>query len=199
METEFNPGLLVSETIHANIEVTMKVLEQLTELAALASEKISQSLLSDNKILSCGVGQGAALSQIFSAHLLNRFQYERPGLPAVNLSADATTLTAITRDNSFQDIFANQIRALGQPGDVLLMVCDTGSNAALQAIQSAHDREILTVALTSQECRNISSLMLPEDIELNIPSTNRARVGEAQLLLINAICELLDHQLFGGY
>lgn len=199
MEAEINPGLQVSETIHGNIEVTMRVLEQLTELIASASELIARSLLSDNKILSCGIGQGAALSQIFCSHLLNRFHYERPGLPAVNLSADATTLTAITQDSSFQDIFANPIRALGQPGDILLMICDSGSNAALQAIQSAHDREMLTVALTSSECKQLTSLMLPEDIELCIPSGNRARVCEAQLLLINCLCEQLDKQLFGGY
>lgn len=199
MEAEYNPGLQVSETIHSNIEVTMRVLEQLTELIAQASELITQSLLSDNKILCCGVGQGAALSQIFSTQLLNRFQYERPGLPAVNLSVDATTITAITQDNSFQDIFSNPIRALGQPGDILFMVCDAGSNAGLQAIQSAHDREMLTVALTGQDCKHISSLMLPEDIELCIPSSSRARVCEAQLLLINSICDQLEKQLFGGY
>lgn len=199
MESEYNPGLQVSEIIHGNIEVTMQVLEQMPADIADGAALAAQCLLNDNKILCCGSGQSAALSQVFSTNLLNRFQYERPALPAVNLSSDSTTITAITQDNSFQDVFANQVRALGQPGDVLLLVCDSNTNTALQAIQAAHDREMQILAITCGDCQDISALLLPEDLELCVPGNHRARIAEAQLLLINCLCELIDHQLFGGY
>ena len=199
MESEYRSDEQASELIHGNIEVTMQVLEALPAAINDCAAQIVQSLLNDKKVVCCGSGQSAALSQIFSANLLNRFQYERPSLPAVNISADATTLTAITSDSSFQDVFANQIRALGQPGDSLLLITCGSSNALLQAIQSAHDREMTVIAINSQDSQDISALLLPEDLELRVPSSNRARIAEAQLLIINCICELVDQQLFGGY
>lgn len=199
MEAEYRPDLQVSELIHGNIDVTMQILETLPTAIADCAQLIVHSLLSENKLLSCGVGQSAALSQILTANLLNRFHYDRPSLPAINISADATTLTAIAGDNSFQDIFANQIRALGQSGDLLLLIAQTSSNVTLQAIQAAHDREMIVIPICSEQCQDISALMLPEDMELRVPSTNRARIAEAQLLIIHCICELIDQQLFGGY
>lgn len=199
MDSEYGPDQQVSEVIHANIETTMQVLEQLPAAIAECSDRIVQCLLEDKKVLCCGFGAAAALAQMFSANLLNRFQYERPGLPAVNLSADAATLTAIARDNSFQDVFAHQIRSLGQPGDLLLLITDSSSNATLQAIQAAHDREMSVIALTSRDSEDISALLSVEDFELRAPSDNRARIAEAHLLIINCLCELVDQHLFGGY
>lgn len=199
MDSDYSADNPTTELIHGSIETVMQVLEQLPPSIEVAADIITQCLLSENKVLCCGTGQSAALTQLFASNLLNRFQYERPSLPAINLSADATTLTAIAGDNTFQDVFANQIRALGQPGDVLLLVSHSNSNSLLQAIQSAHDREMIVIALVSQSDQDVSALMLPEDLELRAPSDNRARVAEAQLLLINCICELIDQQLFGGF
>ena len=83
-----------------------------------AAALMTQCLLEDGKILSCGNGGSAADSQHFSSELLNRFELERPGLPAVALTTDSSTLTSIGNDYSFADIFAKQVRALGQPADV---------------------------------------------------------------------------------
>lgn len=199
MDSDYSPDQQVSEVIHGNIETTMQMLEQLPAEIAECSERIVQCLLEDKKILSCGGGAAAAMAHIFTANLLNRFQYERPGLPAINLNADATTLTAIARDNSFQDVFAHQIRSLGQAGDVLLLITDSSSNATLQALQAAHDREMTVIALTSRESEDIAALLSAEDFELRAPSDNRARIAEAHLLTINCLCELVDQHLFGGY
>jgi D-sedoheptulose 7-phosphate isomerase len=189
----------VVELFHQSIDSKMQTLDEVSGHIASCSELIVRCLLSENKILCCGEGQSGALAQIFSANLLNRFHYERPSLPALCLSSDATTLTAITGDNTFNDIFSKQIRALGQAGDALLVIANgNGSGSTLQAIQAAHDREMLVVAIHDQDSSDIASLLLPEDFGIKVPGDNRARVGETQLLVINCLSELIDRQLFGS-
>ncbi len=188
-----------AELFHGNIESTMQSLDTLTAVTSACGELIVHCLLNEKKVLCCGEGRSGALAQIFSSNLLNRFNYERPSLPAIALNSDATTLTAIAGDGSFTDIFAKQIRALGQAGDALLLISNDGNyGASLQAIQAAHDREMLVISISNQDCSDISALLLPEDIELLVPGNSRARVLETQLLIINSISELIDLQLFGG-
>src|ERR671910_1714194 len=93
---------------------------------AAAAATMSQTLLEDGKILSCGNGGSAGDAQHFSSELLNRFEMERPGLPAVALTTDTSTLTSIANDYSYEDIFGKQIRALGRPNDVLLAISTSG-------------------------------------------------------------------------
>ena len=89
---------------------------------------MTRCLLEDGKILSCGNGGSAADAQHFSSELLNRFELERPGLPALALTTDSSTLTSIANDYAFVEIFAKQVRALGQPGDVLLAISTSGNS-----------------------------------------------------------------------
>ena len=189
----------VIELFHSSIDTTMQSLDLLADTITDCGSLLVQGLLSDNKILCCGEGQSGALAQIFASNLLNRFNYERPSLPAIALCADATTLTAVTGDSTFNEVFATQIRALGQPGDLLLLLSNgSGSGTTLQAIQAAHDREMIVISISNEDCSDISALMLPEDIALCIPSANRARVAEVQLLSLNCFCDLIDQQLFGS-
>lgn len=188
----------VIDLFHDNIDINMQTLDELAETIFHASELLANCLLSDGKILCCGEGQSGALSQIFSSNLVNRFDYERPSLPAISLASDATLLSALAADSSFNDVFAKQIRALGLPGDTLIIIANGGaSGTILQSIQAAHDRDMAVIALSRASNTDISSLMTPEDIDLLIPSTNRARVVEAQLLVLNTLCDLIDIQLFG--
>lgn len=188
----------VSEIFHCNIDTVMRTMEELPDCIADGGALLAQCLLSEGKILCCGESQSGALAQIFASNLLNRYNYERPSLPAMALSADATTLTAITSDGNFNDIFAKQIRALGQPGDILLLVANSdAAGTGLQAIQAAHDREMLVISVSCGE-HDSAALLLPEDVEICVPNTDRARVAEAQLLILNCLCELIDHQLFGS-
>ena len=190
----------VIDLFHSNIDTTMQSLDLLAATISDCGTLLVQCLLSENKILCCGEGQSGALAQIFAATLLNRFDYERPSLPAIVLNADATTITALTGDGTFNEVFASQIRALGQPGDLLLVISNgSGAGTTLQAIQAAHDREMLVISVSNQEHSDIASLMLPEDMELVIPSSNRARVAETQFLTINCLCDLIDQQLFGSH
>lgn len=187
----------VVSIIHNSIDSTMQSMDAMVPQVAKASELLVRCLLSEQKIICCGEGQSGALSQIFTANLLNRFDHERPSLPAISLSADAATITAICGDATFNEIFSRQIRAVGQPGDVLVIISNgSGSGTTLQAVQAAHDREMLVVALCDRENTDISSLLGPEDMDLIIPHANRARIAEIQLLTLNCLCDLIDQQLF---
>jgi len=197
MQSELDQHVI--ELFHSTIDLTMASLDSLAAVISDSGALLAQCLLSENKILCCGDGQHGALAQIFCSNLVNRFDYERPGLPAIALSVDATTITAIAADGSFSDIFAKQIRALGQAGDILLVLSTgAGSSSTLQAIQAAHDREMIVISLCDQSSSDIAAIIQPEDIEINIPSTNRARILEVQLQTVNYLCELIDWQLFGG-
>lgn len=156
------------------------------------------ALLNEGKILSCGNGGSAGDAQHFSSELLNRFERERPSLPAVALTTDSSTITSIANDYSHNEVF-QQIRALGQPGDVLLAISTSGNSAnVIQAIQAAHDREMLVVALTGRDGGGMASLLLPEDVEIRVPSKITARIQEVHLLAIHCLCDLIDRQLFGS-
>lgn len=185
---------------HESIEAKMHAGEQLAPLIANASEFIVHALLNEKKILTCGNGISAAQAQIFTASLINRFEQERPSLPSFNLGSDFTTQTAIGSDSSFNDIYAKQIRALGQPGDILLLLTSTGkASNLLQAISAAHDKEMQVIALTAGDGGDVAALLTHGDIELRVPLFAKARIHEVHLLSLFCLCDLIDQQLFGGY
>src|SRR5690606_4815448 len=125
---------------------------ELAPLIVAAARMMTQALLADGKILACGNGGSASDAQHFSGELLNRFELERPGLPAIALTTDSSTLTSIANDYEFNEIFSKQVRALGHPDDVLLAISTSGnSENVLRAIHSAHERGMKVVALTGRD------------------------------------------------
>jgi D-sedoheptulose 7-phosphate isomerase len=178
---------------------TKQAAEALAPEIVRAAELMSASLLRDGKILSCGNGGSAADAQHFSGELLGRFEMERPGLPAVALTTDTSTLTAVANDYSYAEIFAKQVRALGQSGDVLLALSTSGnSENVLRAITAAHDRGMSIVALTGGDGGKMSQALQSEDIEIRVPSGRTCRVQETHILVIHCLCDLIDVSLLGG-
>jgi len=172
---------------------------ELAPLIASAAQLMTQSLLHDGKILSCGNGGSAADAQHFSAELLNRFELERPGLPACALTTDSSTLTSIANDYEFNEIFAKQVRALGQPGDVLLAISTSGnSENVLRAIHAAHERGMRVVALTGRDGGSIGQALHTEDVELRVPAQRTCRIQEVHVLIIHCLCDLIDAELLGA-
>ena len=133
----------------------------------------------------------------FSSEILNRFEMERPPLPAIALTTDSSTLTAIGNDYSYDDIFSKQIKALGQKGDVLLAISTSGNSAnVIRAIDAAQDRGMSVVALTGRDGGEMAAALSDSDIEIRVPSERTARIQEVHLLVIHCLCDLIDRSLF---
>jgi D-sedoheptulose 7-phosphate isomerase len=188
----------IKNHFHLSIETKMAAAECLPESIAEAGERMVQCLLEEHKILSCGNGGSAGDAQHFSAEMLNRFEIERPSLPAIALSTDTSTITSIANDYSYKEIFSKQINALGQPGDVLLAISTSGnSENILHAIEAAHQRGMAVVALTGRDGGKIADLLELDDIEIRVPSPTTSRIQETHLLIIHCLCDLIDFRLFG--
>ena len=170
----------------------------LAEPLSTAAQMVTQCLLGGGKVLSCGNGGSAGDAQHFSSEMLNRFEMERPGLPAVALTTDSSTLTSIANDYSYDQVFAKQGSALGQQGDILLAISTSGNSANVnRAIDAAHDREMQVIALSGKQGGDMATLLTADDVEIRVPSDSTARIQEVHLLAIHCICDLVDHQLLG--
>lgn len=190
----------VIQLFHESIEATMNAGELFAPLLADASQMIVNALLQERKLLVCGNGIAHANAEILTACLVNRFEQERPSLPAMTLGCDATVLSAVANETSYNDVYAKQIRALGNPGDILVVFATGGSSSNLvQAVSAAHDKEITVVAFTGQNVGDTAAILDAHDVELRVPAEQAARIQEVHLLSVFCLCDLIDRQLFGGY
>jgi phosphoheptose isomerase len=181
-----------------SIQTKINAADSISNIIAEASEEIVQALLEGYKILTCGNGGSTCNALYFSSQMLNRFKQERPALPAIALNADIPTLTAIANDYHFSDVFAKQVRALGQPGDILLAISTSGNSAnILNAIKAAHDKNMGVIALTGQDGGKIVDYLQERDIEIRVPADDTSRIQETHLLIIHCICDIVDFRLFG--
>ncbi len=182
-----------------SIETKRNALEELIIPIKHAANCISDSLLNEGKVLSCGNGGSAGDAQHFSAELLNRFEIERPSLPAVALTTDSSTLTAIANDYEYDQIFSKQILALGTNRDVLLAISTSGNSPnIIKAVQAAHERNMQVLSLTGNKGGKLAKLLKGDDIEIRVPSDRTARIQEIHLLVIHCLCDIIDAILFGG-
>jgi len=181
-----------------SIQTQQEAMSGLCELIEYASQRLVSALLNDKKILACGNGRSASAVQLLASAMLNQYERDRPSLPVIALNTDAVTLTAIANDYHFDDIFAKQLRALGQSGDILIAYTDGNHSANLaKAVNAAHDKDISVIALTGGNGGMMSPLLDETDIEIRVPSNSSARIQEVQVLITHCLCDLIDHQLFG--
>ena len=191
---------IISSNFQSTIETIAASVDTLAEPVNRASELMVRALLADRKIITCGNGVDGALAQLFACNLLSRFEHDRPALPALALNSDGTSLTAIAETGGLNDIYSRQLRALGQPGDVLLCISSAGeANNLLRATQAAHERNMGVVALSNATDSELGTLLHPEDVEIRIDSLRRPRVVELHTMTLNCLCELIEHSLFGSY
>lgn len=185
---------------HESIEATMHTGESLAPHIVQASEVIVEALLNGHKVLTCGNGISSSMAQILTSSLVHRFEQERPSLPAFTLGTDLSLQTAVASESGLNDIYAKQLRALGQEGDILVLFTSTGNaGSLLQAISAAHDRDMRVIALTGGEGGDASSLLDHRDIELRAALDSGIRIQEVHLLTLFCLCDLIDQHLFGGF
>ncbi len=170
----------------------------LSKPIAAAVQAVLASVTNGGKVLVCGNGGSAADAQHFAAEFVGRFERERPELAAIALTTDSSILTAIANDYDFNVVFSRQVRALGQPGDVLLAISTSGNSAnVLAAIDAAHEREMVVVGLSGRNGGKMASALRETDVHIIVPHERTARIQEVHLLTLHCICDAVDHQLLG--
>ena len=189
--------------IHAHFadsaELKQRSAGALAPRIAAAARAMTDCLAAGGKVLSCGNGGSAGDAQHFSAELLNRFEMERPGLPAIALTTDSSTLTSIANDYAYEQIFSKQVLALGREGDVLLAISTSGNSANVNAaVEAAHEQGMRVVALSGRDGGRMADLLAAGDVEIRVPAERTARVQEVHLLAIHCLCDLVDRALFGS-
>ncbi|EFK10699.1 putative phosphoheptose isomerase [delta proteobacterium NaphS2] len=158
------------------------------------SEKIASTFLADRKLLICGNGGSAADAQHMAAEFVNRFELERPPLPAMALTTDTSVITSIGNDYSFEEIFSKQVKALGIDGDILLTISTSGnSRNIVAAVKAARKQGLYTAALLGKDGGELNKMV---DMPMVVACNVTARVQEAHILAEHMICHLVDYILF---
>jgi len=180
-------------------QTKLRAAETLSEPVVHAIDTMVEALIAGGKILACGNGGSAGDAQHFAAELLNRFEMERPGLAALALSTDTSTLTSIANDYSYEQVFSKQLSALGRSGDVLLAISTSGNSANIvAAVHAAHERDMRVIGLTGRDGGKLASALHDGDIEIRVPAERTARIQEVHLVVIHCLCDAIDQALFGG-
>jgi D-sedoheptulose 7-phosphate isomerase len=163
-----------------------------------AVQALLACVTSGGKVLACGHGASATLAQHFATLFVGRFERERPELAALALNADGAVLTAVVRGDEPAQVFARQVRALGQAGDLLLVISIAGQEASLQrAIEAAHERDLTVLALTGQGGGPVGQALRETDVQVCVPHERMARIHEVQTLVLHCLCDGVDTQLLG--
>ena len=179
-------------------QLKLAAADELAPAIARAAALMTDCLLANGKILACGNGGSASDAQHFAAEMVGRFERERPELPAISLATDTSILTALANDYDFAQVFAKQVRALGDAGDILLAISTSGNSGnVVAAVDAAHERGMRIVALTGKGGGRVGELVTPDDVQLCVPHAVTARIQEVHLLTIHCLCDAIDASLLG--
>lgn len=197
MTSEFWTSQQVTDSIdQALLDVKAAVERMRSQTAgsiARAAEIVYTAIKSGNKILTCGNGGSAAEAQHLVAELVGRFLTERDPLAAVALTVDTSVLTAVGNDYGYDEVFARQVKGIGNPGDVLLALSTSGrSPNVLKALAAARDGGLSTIALVGAAS---SSELDACDLVITVSDPGTPRIQEIHLVVLHLICELIDHAL----
>jgi D-sedoheptulose 7-phosphate isomerase len=188
----------ISDHFEESAKLKLASAEKLAGPIADAIDRMVAALAADRKILACGNGGSAGDAQHFAAELIGRFERERPELAAIALTTDSSILTAVANDYRFEEVFARQVRGLGQAGDVLVAISTSGNSAnVISAIRAAQERGMVVVALTGKGGGRIGALLREGDVHLCVPHDRTARIQEVHLLMIHCLCDGIDSALLG--
>ncbi len=186
----------IRQIFAAAIQVLQESQHRQEESIFRAAELLVSTIRKGGKILACGNGGSAADAQHFAAELVVRLRssFNRPAIAALALTTDTSILTAGANDYGFEQVFARQIEALGQSGDVLAAFSTSGNSAnVIQAVQVAREKNIPVIGFLGGDGGKLKHLV---DIPLIVPSAETARIQEVHGVMIHILCELLETALF---
>ncbi|MBP8306883.1 MAG: phosphoheptose isomerase [Burkholderiaceae bacterium] len=188
----------ISRHFEDSAQLKLACVERMAGPIAQAVEVAVAALAADRKIMACGNGGSAADAQHLAAELVGRFERERPELAAIALTTDSSILTAVANDYGYDEVFARQVRALGQTGDVLIAISTSGDSPnVLAAARAAQLRSMPVIALTGKGGGKLGALMGPSDVHLCVPHERTMRIQEVHLLIVHCLCDGIDAALLG--
>jgi phosphoheptose isomerase len=181
---------LFRATLAETIALHQQVMDADPRAVVAAAAAIGDAMRNGKKLLLFGNGGSAADAQHAAAELVGRFLRQRPPLAAIALTTDTSVLTSIANDEAFDRVFARQIEALGQRGDVAFGITTSGESPnVIAAIDGATARGLQTVALTGRDGGAVGRAAA---IHINVPSSSTARVQEVHRTLLHVICDMVE-------
>lgn len=188
----------IAQLCQDSMTMLSRLAEEQSEAIEHAAMIMVDALVQEKKLICCGNGASGANAQSFVSKLLNRFEHERPALPALALAPDSVTLSALAQDNRLTESFSRPFLALAHPGDVLVVLSATATAANIQSVvNAARERQCTVIALTGGNGGEVARLLGPQDVLIQIPEYRTYRVHEAQLFTLHCCCALIDTALFG--
>lgn len=188
----------IAQLTRDSMALLQRVQDEQTDAIAHAAMLMVDALVNEHKLICCGNGASGANAQAFVSKLLNRFEHERPALPALALAPDSVTLSALAQDNRLTESFSRPFLAFAHPGDVLVVLSATANVAnILHVIHAAHERGCPVIAITGSGGGEVGRLLQDQDVLIQIPDHRTYRVHEAQLFTLHCCCALIDSNLFG--
>jgi D-sedoheptulose 7-phosphate isomerase len=183
----------IRKVVAESLELKRDFFQKNEELIALAAGEICTALEVGRKVLLFGNGGSAADAQHIAAEWVGRFLRERRPLPAIALTTDTSILTAIGNDYGFDQLFARQVRALGQPGDIAIAISTSGNSPnVLLATDAARELGMITIALTGRDGGKLGPKVR---YHLNVPHPLSARIQEVHIMIGHLLCELADEKM----
>lgn len=185
--------------ITESIQTQEIIMSELGEMIEFTAQQIVNALLSDKKVLSCGNAISVSHAQYFASMMVNRYQRERPSLPTISLVNDVQMITSIASGQHYDDIYAKQLRALGEASDVLLLYsAEVAGLNLVKLINAAHDKQMIVILLVGENEVSLPTFLHEKDVCISVPSQIIQRIHEAHLLITHCLCDLIDSQLFGN-
>src|SRR5437667_5893737 len=185
-----------SEILKSAIAAATKALQSIVDLESQvnrAAELIGDCLTNGKKVLACGNGGSAADAADFCTELTCRFVEDRRPYPAMNLSQGGSLITAIGNDYGFEEVFARQVRAFGNSGDVLIAISTSGKSKNIRrAIEEARNRKLKTIAILGRDGGSVAGIA---DVDLIVKGGSTARIQEAHKFILHVLCEICEARL----
>jgi len=188
----------VRQLFNASIEGIIAAADTLPDMITAAGARLVDSLLNNGKLFVCGNGGSSANALHFSTAMLNHFEAERPALPVIVLGTDMAITTSLLQDGHAEHVFSRPLQALGDAGDVLLLLSTSNQTMNLvHAVDAAHERGMDVILLGASERGVLGNHLGPNDIEIAVPADTPARIREIHLFVLHCFCDLIDQALFG--